>query len=397
MTSSDHGAHHLPSVPRSLTLNDQLRMTSTSRHRIIDPHVHLWDPRTTPRQVSPLVRLFGRWPSLVERLARMATPQPLVDFVGATDYVLNAHLPADFRADVGHHDVQGIVHVEADWSARGVLGPVGETRWLDRLDDPPLAIVGHAVIDDAATLEAQLDGHSAASGRLRGIRDSMAAHPDERVHSWTEASRLGSDETRAGVAALGERQLTFEAWCYSNQLDELADLAADVPMTSIMLDHIGTPVGVGGPYGGVGETAAERERICDAWYAGLERVAANPNVHCKLSGLLMPICGFGYHERRAGGDAPSHAEVVDALAPHILQAISTFGPERCMFASNFPMDKVSISYEQLFDVFFEIAGSAGLSPEQEAALFADNAVAFYRLVDTERPPDDGTGPASSSS
>ena len=110
----------------------------------------------------------------------------------------------------------------------------------------------------------------------------------------------------------------------------------------------------------------------------------------------MPICGFGYHERRAAGDAPSQAEIVDALAPHILQAISTFGPERCMFASNFPMDKVSISYEQLFDVFFEIAAGAGLTPEQEAALFADNAAAFYRLVDTEpRPtsgPDGGAGP-----
>lgn len=367
-------------------------MTSTPRHRIIDPHVHLWDPRTTPRQVSPLVKLFGRWPSLVERLARSATPQPLVDFVGATDYVLNAHLPANFRADVGHHDVQGIVHVEADWSARGVLGPVGETRWLDRLDDPPLAIVGHAVIDDVDKLQVQLDAHSAASGRLRGIRDSLAAHPNERVHTWTDASRLGSDGTRVGLAALGERQLTFEAWCYSNQLDELAALAADVPMTKIMLDHIGSPVGIGGPFGGVGETAAERERIRDDWYAGLEQVAANPNVYCKLSGLLMPICGFGYHDRQAAGDGPSRAEVVDTLAPHILNALSTFGPERCMFASNFPMDKVSISYVQLFDVFIEIAASAGLTHGQQAALFADNAAEFYQLIDTEVRSDNEAGP-----
>lgn len=362
-----------------------------ARHRIIDPHVHLWDPRTTPRQVTPLVKLFGRWPGTLERVGRALTPTPMVDFVGATDHVLAAHLPADFRADVGHHDVVGIVHVEAGWTARGTLGPVGETRWLDQLDDPPLGIVAHAVVDDPTKLEAQLDAHSLASGRLRGIRDMMAAHPDKRVHDWTDGERLASDATRSGVATLGERQLTFEAWVYSNQLQELARLASDVPMTTIVLDHIGTPVGIGGPYCGHGETAGDRDRIRDEWHAGLEAVAANPNVHCKLSGLLMPICGFGYHERRAAGDAPSRAEIIDDLAPHILHAIEVFGPERCMFASNFPMDKVSISYEQLFDVFGEIAASAGLSADREAALFADNAAAFYRLVDTEpdaRGPDD---------
>ena len=67
--------------------------------RIIDPHVHLWDPRTTPRQITPLVKLFGRWPGMLERLGRALTPTPLVDFVGDTQYVMNAHLPADFRAD----------------------------------------------------------------------------------------------------------------------------------------------------------------------------------------------------------------------------------------------------------------------------------------------------------
>lgn len=355
-------------------------------HRIIDPHVHLWDPRVTPRQVTPLVKLFGRWPSLLDRVGRMATPQPLIDFVGPPEHVLGAHMPADYQAAVGHHDVVGIVHVEAGWAGRGVMGPVGETRWLDQLDEPPLGIVAHAVIDDPHTLEAQLDGHSLASGRLRAIRDSMSAHPDKRVHSWTNPSRLGADATREGLTMLADRRLTFEAWCYADQLGELARLASDVPMATLMLDHIGTPVGLGGPYCGQGETEADRDRIRHEWYAGLAEVAANPNVHCKLSGLLMPICGFGYHDRRAAGDPPSRQEVVDALAPHVLNAISTFGPERCMFASNFPMDKVSIGFEELWDVFGVIAADAALTPHQEAALFADNAAAFYRL-EQQPPPD----------
>ena len=95
----------------------------------------------------------------------------------------------------------------------------------------------------------------------------------------------------------------------------------------------------------------------------------------------MPICGFGYHNRQAAGDGPSRAELVDTLAPHILNALSTFGPERCMFASNFPMDKVSVDYEVLWDAFLQIIANAGLAATQQAALLAGNATAFYRLED----------------
>ena len=145
------------------------------------------------------------------------------------------------------------MHVEAGWTARGTLGPVGETQWLDQLESPPLGIVGHAVVDDPSALEAQLDAHSIASGRLRGIRDILAAHDDKRVHTWTNPARIRSDEMRAGLVTLGQRGLTFEAWCYHNQLHDLASLADDVPMTAFMLDHMGTPVGLAGPHGGQGE------------------------------------------------------------------------------------------------------------------------------------------------
>ena len=358
-------------------------MTAPKPPRIIDPHVHLWDPRTTPRQITPLVKLFGRWPGLLERLARAATPGPLIDFVGDPQYVLGAHLPPDFRASVGHHHVEGIVHVEAGWTARGTLGPVGETQWLDRLDEPPLGIIGHATVDDPDALEAQLDAHSIASGRLRGIRDILAAHADKRVHTWTDPARIRSDALRAGLTTLGERRLTYEAWCYHEQLGDLANLVSDVPMTTFMLDHMGTPVGLAGPHGGQGESERERAQILDDWHAGLVAVAANPNVHCKLSGLLMPIVGFGFHE---GDGRPSVAEVVDALGPHVLFGIETFGAERCQFASNFPMDKVSVDYVTLWDAFIEIIANAGLDQAQQEALLADNAAAFYRLEVPDEPP-----------
>ncbi|NDH76050.1 MAG: hypothetical protein EBY52_04780 [Actinobacteria bacterium] len=169
------------------------------------------------------------------------------------------------------------------------------------------------------------------------------------MDTWTDPSRIGSDALRVGLGTLAERGLTFEAWCYSNQLSELARLADDAPMTTMVLDHMGTPVGLAGPHGGQGETEAERARILDDWHAGLVAVAEHRNVHCKLSGL------------------------------HVLFGIETFGVERCMFASNFPMDKVSVDYEVLWDAFLQIIANAGLDAIQQAALLAGNAAAFYRL------------------
>ncbi len=333
---------------------------------IIDPHVHIWDPRRTPREVTPLVRLFGRWPSLVEKLARRATPQPLVDFIGDPRYVLSAHMPDRFHADTGHHSVAGYVHVEAGWKGRGRLGPVGETRWLEHLADPPLGIVANADLCNPALLEAQLDAHALSSGRLRGIRDIVASHPSESVHTWCDpADRLVTDEFRTGLAALGERQLSFDLWCYSNQLQDAARLADDIPQTRIILDHMGTPVGL-----------ADNPGMVDDWYGGLAAMAEQRNVSLKLSGLLMPIVGFGFHLRPS---PPSHDELVDAMAPHIAKGIELFGVDRCMFAGNFPIDKVSVSYEALFDAYFAIVADLGLGAEATEKLFAGTASSVYRL------------------
>jgi L-fuconolactonase len=333
---------------------------------IIDPHVHIWDPRKTPREVTPVVKLFGRWPNLAEKLVRKATPQPLIDFVGDPRYVMSAHMPETFHGDTGHHTVAGYVHIEADWKQKGPLGPVGETRWLESLADPPMALVAKADLSDPAVLQAQLDAHALSSGRLRGIRDIVASHPSESVHTWCSPdNRLATEEFRTGLATLGERQLSFDLWCYSNQLKEAANVASDVPQTRIVLDHMGTPVDL-----------AKNPGLVDDWYEGLAAVAENRNVWLKLSGLLMPIVGFGYHERET---PPSHRELVDAMAPHIAKGIELFGVDRCMFASNFPMDKVSSSYSAIFDAYLAIADGLGLGAEAKEKLFAGTASSFYRL------------------
>lgn len=302
-------------------------------------------------------------------------PGPLVDFVGDSRYVLNAHMPSDYHRDTGKYDVAGYVHIEAGWEAKGPMGPVGETKWVDSLDDPPMALVAHANLSDSANLGAVLDAHAAASKRFVGVRDMMAAHPSKKIHDWAESTAtLTSPEFEAGLRTVGERDLSFDAWVYSNQLRDLARLAGRASDTRIVLDHMGTPIALAGPFGGLGQTPQQRDAIRRDWYEDLERVAENPNVHLKLSGLLMCNLGFGYHE--AGG-AKSVSQVVDDIGSHIRQGIDTFGVDRCMFASNFPMDKVSIGWETLYDAFFEIVSDYSAQDQQK--LFADNAAAFYRI------------------
>lgn len=342
--------------------------------RIIDPHVHIWDPRTTPRAASPLIKLFGRWPGVLDRAVRLLMPGPLVEFVGDAQYVLGPHMPSDYHRDTGRHDVSGYVHVEAGWEEKGPLGPVGETKWVDALADPPLALVAHATLSDTENLATQLEAHAAASSRFTGVRDMVGAHPSKSIHDWAESTAtLTSSEFEAGYRMVGEHDLSFDAWVYSNQLRDLSRLVERVPDTRVVLDHMGTPIALGGPFGGLGQTSRERDSIRRDWYEDLARLAENPQVHLKLSGLLMCNLGFAYHEK---GAAPSVRKVVDDIGSHIRYGIETFGVDRCMFASNFPMDKVSVSYETLYDAFFEIVNDYSVEDQQK--LFADNAATFYR-------------------
>ena len=134
----------------------------------------------------------------------------------------------------------------------------------------------------------------------------------------------------------------------------------------------GTPGGVGGPFRVQGQTASEREAIRGRWQEGMARVAENANVSVKLSGLTMPVCGFGYERRE---QEPTVEEVRDALKPLIDFVIEVFGVKRCMFASNFPVDKVSQSYAVLFDAFLAITEDR--TPQERQQLFRDNAARFY--------------------
>jgi predicted TIM-barrel fold metal-dependent hydrolase len=343
---------------------------------IVDPHIHLWAPRTTPRLVSPAVKLFGWSPWAMRNLVPNLFPAAAIAFVGKTDYVLADYLPEHWRADTGPCEVRGFVHVQADWHGRGALGSAGETQWLERTcGDELLGIVGHADLG-ASTLGKLLDAHREASKRFVGVRDMLSHDPAHLVMDYSpRPDRCLEPTWQEGYAELGRRNLTFDAWMYHPQLRAFERVVRAHPGTKVVLDHLGSPLGYGGPFAGYGHSEAARREIAARWRDDLAALAGHSHVHAKISGLTMPVLGFGFHDR---GTPPSRHELVERLGPLVETALELFGPQRCMFASNFPMDKVSAPWTTFYEVFDELTRTREESERQ--ALFHDNAVRFYGLA-----------------
>ncbi|OZB17124.1 MAG: amidohydrolase [Hyphomonas sp. 34-62-18] len=259
------------------------------------------------------------------------------------------------------------------------LRPVGETEFVtaasERAAKSPekaqiAAIIAHADLrrDD---LDEILDAHEAAAkGRFRGIRHAGACDPNPEALSIAGRAPRGlyaDPHFRRGLARLGERGLTYDTWNYHHQIRDFTALARAVPGTVMILDHFGTPLGVG-------EYAGKRNEIFARWKDDIAELAECPNVFAKLGGMAMPDNGFGWNTREV---PPSSDEFVEAQAPWYHHAIACFGPERCMFESNFPVDRLSISYRTLWNGLKKIA--ADYPETAKAALFSGTARKVYKL------------------
>ena len=350
---------------------------------IIDPHMHLWDPRTTPRSASILHKLVGWNDKLYRWLAHQGAPRDVQEFVGKLEQSLYPHSIEDFESYTNGLPVRTVVHVQNDWMDHSPLGPAGETRWIEqvvfRADAPRRlklgAIVGQADLTKVDTLPALLDAHQSHSPRFVAIRDMLAWNADPGVWKACRRPELSRDpQWRKGFAMLAQRGLSFDAWVYHPQLDELSELAASFPQTQINLCHMGTPLGLMGPFAGFGHTVQQREATRAQWQASLARLAANPNVAVKLSGMFMPVIGWGLHRR---GEPATRSELVERVGPLIEFVIEQFGWQRCMFASNFPVDRPSLSYQLLYEVYLELVKQRPLA--EQRALFADNARRIYKI------------------
>lgn len=346
--------------------------------RVIDPHIHQWDPYSTPREISLPAKITRRVPALYGPITRLV-PKADREFIGDARYVLAPYLPLDYLADAATVDVEAVVHVEAAWHGKGPLGSVGETRWVAGL---PFAVGGApklgaiVVRADPSVLGvgALLDAHLAASDLVHGVRCSGAHHDDPGVRSWTKrAGLLASADFLRGFAEIASRGLSFEAWVYSHQLPDVAALAAEYPATTIVLNHYATPVGAFGPRGSsTGYTNADRAAILARWHDDIAAVAAAPNVVAKQSGMGMPVLGL---PTPPSGSSVPRAQLRDAIAPLVIRTAEVFGADRTIWASNFPIDKPNVSLPMSVELLLEILGDSAV-PEK---LLRTNAARVYRI------------------
>ena len=302
------------------------------------------------------------------------------------DYPGSRYLLDELLSDIGSgHNVTSTVFMECGSMYRAdgpeALKPVGETEFVNGIAAMTAsggygdaracaAIIGYADLNLGPAVGDVLDAHAAASSRFRGIRHAAGwdASADVRnSHTAPVDGMLGDATFRAGFAELGKRGMTFDGWLYHPQIPELTDLARAFPDQPIIFDHFGGPLGIG-PYAG------KQSEIFEYWKGAVSDLAKCTNVVAKLGGLVMAINGFGFHKRERPATSD---ELVAATRDYHMHMIDCFGVDRCMFESNFPVDKVSCSYRVLYNSFKKIA--AGLSTTERAAVFHDTAVRVYHV------------------
>jgi L-fuconolactonase len=312
---------------------------------IVDPHHHLWP-------------------------AGGALPYGVDDLVGDTA--------------AGHKIVETVfIECHAAYRSDGPaqLRSLGETAFVAASADdliarhPDAAPISGIVASVDLTidgLDGVLDAHvEAAGGRLRGVRDALARslEPEaQTIRGGAPEGKFENPQFRLGVKRLGERALTYDSWHFHYQNAEFAALARAVPGTTMVLDHFGSPLGVG-------SFAGRHDEIFETWCADIADIASLPNTVAKLGGLAMPDNGFGFHEAEA---PPTSDELLAAQRRWYEHAIDCFGPERCMFESNFPVDRLSLSYGVYWNAMKKLASQ--FTENEQSAMFAETARRVYSLA-----------------
>lgn len=314
---------------------------------ICDPHHHFWD----------------------KRLERVPYQRYLLDELNADIYsghnvrsTVFIEARSMYRKD-GPEELRSVGEVEfvqglAAASASGIYGPAR----------PAAAIIGNADLSLGDRVKPVLEALLAASpNRFRGVRRSASWDPHPDVENRAERGLLANPNFRTGARILAGMGMSLENTLYFHQLPELVDFANAIPDLTIVLNHIGGLYRVG-PY------ANRDDEVIPKWREGIAAVAKCPNIYLKLGGVGQPRYGFDWYtwEKPIGSEA-----LAEALSPLMNYCIEQFGPDRCMFESNFPPDKVSSSYNVLFNAFKRL--SRGYSASERAALFHDTAAKAYRL------------------
>ena len=301
----------------------------------------------------------------------------------ALSYLMEEYLR---DAGAGHHVVAS-VYVETrafSWtSGPEVLRPLGEVEFANGVGAvcdrgavgtcrTCAAIVGYADMREGDGIAELLDRALAiAPERFRGVRQPCLEPRDEAAYRYSSSppprGTLESPGFRAAFRHLATRGLTFDAAVLHHQLGQIASLADSFPHTTIVLNHMGIAEGLG-------RDAAGRAEVLQEWRVALQDLALRSNVMCKLGGLGMPFWGLGLEER---AEPTGYLHLATAWRPYIQTAIEAFGVDRCMMASNYPVDGRACGFVPLWNALKHVV--AGYSTTEKAALFHGTAARVYRI------------------
>ncbi|MSP04869.1 MAG: amidohydrolase [Acetobacteraceae bacterium] len=321
---------------------------------IVDTHHHLWD--------------------------RLSADLPQGAGGGSNRYFLDEFLE-DLNS--GHNTIATVfLQCHAMYRAHGPeeMKPVGETEFVAGIAAMSesgaygkarvaAGIVGFADLTLGHRVQPVLEAHlRAGGGRFRGVRHSAAFEPDPIIGSSTDRPGFYlRPDFRQGLARLSAMGLSLDAWVFHAQIGDVVDLARAFPATNIIMGHCGGPLGYG-PYTG------KRDEVFSHWRKSIVELATCPNVTMKLGGMMMRLAAYDYLNLPA---PPSSAEIARMWGPYIETCIEAFGPYRCIYESNFPVDKMGASWRTIWNAFKRI--SAGASADEKLALFSGNAQRVYRI------------------
>ncbi len=289
------------------------------------------------------------------------------------------YLAADFLRDAsgGHNIKQSVVIqsvVNLQKGPGGGMTPVEETEFVMReissikFDiDVAAGFVGFADLTLGNAVAPILESHLAAGkNRFSGIRFIPPRDPGVTETPNTK-SVLSEPKFQEGLANLRKHNLTYELMLRPHMFTELAGLAKKFQDTPIIVDHIGWT-------GDIGKDEKQRKENIECWKRRMSLLVPCNNVYIKLGGLGIGMFGFGWNKRAT---PPGSTELAEAIVPYYLYCIEQFSVKRCMLESNFPVDKESYSYTNLWNALKRM--TKGFSKAELGALFHDTAAQVYRL------------------
>lgn len=341
---------------------------------------------TTPGQFGKIFPPDSQWLGKQAQGPILEPDLPIIDtHHHLWDRPNNRYLLEEFAADLGSgHKLVATVFAECHAMYRDAgpaeMRPVGETEFVAGIAAASenacptrvaAGIVGYADLGLGERVAPVLEAHIAAGGgRFRGIRYATGWDASEIIGNSRDIARpslLREPRVRQGLERLHALGLSFDAWVFHPQLSDVIDVAASFPDLNLIMGHAGGPLGYG-PYAG------KRDEVFSSWKASMTELARHPNVSVKLGGMMMRLASFDY---LAIDRPPSSAELAEYWRPYIETCIGLFGAERCMFESNFPVEKMGTSYRALWNAFKRI--TAGASSAEKHLLYCGTAWRVYRL------------------